>query len=141
MRWSFDELAIAASLAIVGLIACIARWREGQLAAAQRRRAEAQEAAALLGIVPDPAMALDADGRVTLANPAAMRLLDSGLYAGGERSLARLLCCPALDQWLAGVGAAGSTATETLEIEINGPAYAHRWYRVAAPAIGPSEAR
>ncbi|HEY1785316.1 MAG TPA: PAS domain-containing sensor histidine kinase [Pirellulales bacterium] len=146
MRWSFDQLASAAALATFGLLACLA-WHR-QLSSYRRCRARSQEAIALLDVVAEPAIALDRDGRVTLANPAAVRLLDSALYGSGERSLARLLCCTALHPWLAGIGAAGSTATETLEIELDGRPDDHRWYRVAAWAWsepgakqGPSQFR
>ena len=136
MRGSFDELAPTAALATLclAIVGLIAWWRRRQRAAIQRHQAATREAVALLGIVAEPAIALDLEGRVTLANPAAIRLLDPVLYAHGERRLARLLSCLALEQWLAGICASGSTTTDTLEIEIVGHTDDHRWYRVGARA-------
>ncbi|HEX4146791.1 MAG TPA: ATP-binding protein [Pirellulales bacterium] len=130
MRWSFDKLASARAVAAVGLPACLALWRRWRPASICQ--AQAQEAIALLGIVPEPAIALDSTGQVTLANPAALRLLDSALHAQGERQLARLLPCPALHEWLAAIGSSVPTAGETLEIEVIGHEDDHRWYRAQA---------
>ena len=132
MRWSLDELALAAVIALLGLIACFARWRRRQRAA---RGDTVRQALALLEIVAEPAIAIDPEGRVVLANPAALRLLNPSLYAGGERTLARLLPCPGLEQWLEVIRSSRSMSTETLEIEIAGRLEDHRWYRVAARGL------
>ncbi len=131
MRWNFDAFALIAAFALA-LIACLAVWLRRRRSAEDRPSVVADQAIALLGIVADPAIALDNHGQVALANPAAMRLLDPVLYASGERRLGRLLFCPTLNQWLEGIRCSGSVETETLEIETTGRDEDHRWYRVRA---------
>ena len=134
--------AIAAALAILALIACPSSWLRKRRAAAARRQAGQQQAVALLGIVAEPAIAIDNQGQVALANSAAVGLLDPVLYAQGERRLDRLIPSPTLNQWLEGIRCSGSTTTETLEVEITGGEEDHRWYRAQARAwSGPGVER
>jgi len=126
--------AVAATLALLGGFAAGLWWRNRLRAENRRLTAAAEEAAALMGIVAQPALALDRRRRITLANPAAQRLLDARLYSAGERQLAQLLPCPALEDWLERIARSRATTTDLLEIEIAGRGGERRWYRVAAQA-------
>jgi two-component system, OmpR family, phosphate regulon sensor histidine kinase PhoR len=142
MHSGLDDLAcmLIVALAVGAALAFLRyRWlgRPAALAAKIDRRlpaATVEQANALLGIIADAAIALDSQGHVALANPAAERLFDAAAYASGERRLAELLSCPGLVESLGSLSRRGATPLETFEIEIVGSATDHRWYHVTARA-------